>query len=379
MIYFDHSATTHPYSEVLDTFQKVSSRFFANPSSIHSLGGEVEQLLLQATKQIANMLHIQPDTLLFTSGGTEANNLAIKGIALEYKKRGRHIITTSIEHPSILEACKALEKQGFTVTYINPDSKGRIDVEEVRKAITDQTILISIMHVNNELGTIQPIEEIANIAQMNPKLFFHVDHVQGFGKIPFSYTHPGIDLFTVSGHKIHGLKGTGFLYKRNGIRLSPLLHGGGQQQGLRSGTENVAGIVSLARAIRMTFEKMKENPDHIFHLNRIMRQGLEELSDLIVNSPKNSAPHIINLSVPGMKPEVLIHALGEEDIYVSTKSACSSKSKDESAVLAACGLDRSRTTSALRVSFSYSNTEEEVYKFLNTLGNVIYQLKQSLG
>ncbi|MEQ6377832.1 cysteine desulfurase family protein [Bacillaceae bacterium S4-13-56] len=379
MIYFDHSATTYPYSEVLDTFQKVSSRFFANPSSVHSLGGEVEQLLLQASKQIASILHVKANTLLFTSGGTEANNLAIKGTALEHKNRGNHIITTSIEHPSVLEACRSLEEQGFTITYIDPDSSGRIHPDQVKSAITDQTILLSIMHVNNELGTIQPIEEIADIAAKYPKLLFHVDHVQGFGKIPFSFSYPGIDLVTVSGHKIHGLKGTGFLYKRSGIRLSPLLHGGGQQQGLRSGTENVAGIVSLARAIRMTLEKMNRNPVHLIRLNTLLRTGLKEIPGLIINSSEQCAPHIVNFSIPGMKPEVLIHSLGQKDIFVSTKSACSSKSKDESAVLAACGLDRSITTSAIRVSFSYSNTEEEVNEFLNTLKNVIHQLKQSLG
>src|SRR5699024_9277838 len=258
MIYLDNSATTKPHKEVLNSFQQVSERFYANPSSIHSLGGEAEELLRQARIQAAHYLQSQSNEIVFTSGGSEGNNLAIKGIAFKHQKRGKHIITSIVEHPSVLKSCMSLEEVGFDVTYLPVNEAGVISVTELEQAIREDTILISIMHVNNELGSIQPIDEIGKVVQKHPKIFFHVDDVQGFGKVPLSLRENGIDLCTISGHKIHGLKGTGLLYVKNGTSLYPLQHGGGQEHNYRSGTENMAGAVSLVKAIRMIHEQTKQ-------------------------------------------------------------------------------------------------------------------------
>ncbi|MBB6452124.1 cysteine desulfurase [Salirhabdus euzebyi] len=379
MIYLDNSATTSPYKEVLDSFYKVSQGFFANPSSIHYLGGEVEQLLTKAKEQAASLLNVLPKELIFTSGGTESNNLAIKGIALQHQNRGKHIITTQIEHPSVLEACRSLEQFGFDVTYLSVDIEGKVSPEQVKAAIREDTILISIMHVNNEIGTIQPIEEIAAISQQYPKLFFHVDHVQGLGKVPLHLAHEGIDLCSMSSHKIHGLKGTGLLYIKRGTSLYPLVHGGGQQEEIRPGTENVSGIVAMVKALRLTFDNQKNKIDEISKLSRSIRECLAADSRIYINSPKTGAPHIINISVPGYKPEVVIHALGKKDIFISTKSACSSKHSDESAVLAACGLEQSRTMHGFRISLSFYNTEEEINQFCRTFLEVLDELSDVMG
>ncbi len=378
MIYLDNSATTRPYKEVIDSFNKVSQAFFANPSSIHYLGGEVEQLLQKAKMQAAELLHVGHNELIFTSGGTESNNLAIKGIALQHQNRGKHIITSQVEHPSVLEACAALETIGFEVTYLPVTKYGRVNPSELESAIRPDTILISIMHVNNEIGVIQPIEEIANIAQKYPKVFFHVDYVQGLGKIPLSLNHPGIDLCSMSSHKIHGLKGTGILYIKSGTVLFPILHGGGQQSSIRPGTENVAGQVAMVKALRITLEQQHEYK-RLVQLNKLLRSFLLQEEKVVINSPEDGAAHILNFSVPGYKPEVIIHALGKRDIFISTKSACSSKHSDESAVLAACGLNTARTHSGLRISLSYEHTEEEIRQFYQAFKDVLAELQNVMG
>ncbi|WP_102026768.1 cysteine desulfurase family protein [Salirhabdus sp. Marseille-P4669] len=378
MIYLDNSATTRPYKEVIDSFNKVSQAFFANPSSIHYLGGEVEQLLQKAKMQAAELLHVGHNELIFTSGGTESNNLAIKGIALQHQNRGKHIITSQVEHPSVLEACAALETIGFEVTYLPVTKYGRVNPSDLESAIRPDTILISIMHVNNEIGVIQPIEEIANIAQKYPKVFFHVDYVQGLGKIPLSLNHPGIDLCSMSSHKIHGLKGTGILYIKSGTVLFPILHGGGQQSSIRPGTENVAGQVAMVKALRITLEQQHEYK-RLVQLNKLLRSFLLQEEKVVINSPEDGAAHILNFSVPGYKPEVIIHALGKRDIFISTKSACSSKHSDESAVLAACGLNTARTHSGLRISLSYENTEEEIRQFYQAFKDVLAELQNVMG
>ncbi|WP_077299043.1 cysteine desulfurase family protein [Virgibacillus pantothenticus] len=376
MIYLDNSATTKPEASVLKSFEKVSTDFFANPSSIHPLGGESEKLLHQAKDQAATLLEVARSEIVFTSGGTEGNNLAIKGIALEHQHRGKHIITTAVEHASVYEACKSLEKLGFNITYLPVNQDGIINVNDLQAAIQDDTILISIMHVNSELGSIQPIKEVGAIAKKYPKLFFHVDHVQGLGKVPLSLKDSGIDLCTMSGHKIHGLKGTGLLYIRNRTTLFPLFHGGAQEQAKRSGTENLAGAVSFVRALRLILERERTHKHELLQMQQYIRKELEKLPDVFVNTPLHAAPHIINFSVPGVKPEVLIHLLAENDIYISTKSACSSKQTDESKILAACGLPKKRTTSALRVSLTYTNTMEELQQFMGILRRNIQQLKK---
>lgn len=376
MIYLDNSATTQPYPEVLDSFQSVSTQFFANPSSIHQLGGRTENLLAKARDQAAELLNVRRNEVIFTSGGTEGNNLAIKGIAFEHQKRGKHIITSQVEHSSVYDACQNLEKQGFEVTYLPVNEKGVISLVDLKKAIREDTILISLMHVNNELGSVQPTEEIGKVAQNYPKLFLHVDDVQGLGKLPLALKNSGIDLCTMSGHKIHGLKGTGILYVNEGVALSPLFHGGGQEGAYRPGTENVAGAVSMVKALRMSLEKMRMNMDRIRGLNLYLRHELENINGVLINTPEDGAPHIINISVPGLKPETIIHALGEEGVMISTKSACSSKQQEGSRVLSACGFSPERTKAALRISMSYQTSKDELVTFLTVLKKTMDQLKQ---
>src|SRR5690606_32602579 len=286
MIYLDNSATTQPYKEVLETFVTVSEKFFGNPSSLHKIGMEAEQLMERARQQIAEYFQVKPNEIFFTSGGTEGNNLAIKGAAFQFRSRGKHLITTAIEHPSSLEAFRYLETLGFEVTYLPVDEYGLVSVDDLKKAVRDDTILVSIIHVNNEIGTVQPVEEIGAFLKTKRKIIFHVDHVQGATKVPLNLYEANIDLCTVSGHKIHGLKGTGFLFVREGLMLTPLLHGGGQENGIRSGTENVAGIVALAKAVRLSFEKSKTMLARLHELKHYLMQELENIDGVVVNTPK---------------------------------------------------------------------------------------------
>lgn len=378
MIYLDNSATTMPDKSVVESFKKTTELFFANPSSIHQLGGTSEKLLHTAKRQAAELLQVDADEIVFTSGGTEGNNIAIKGIALEHQNRGRHIITSAIEHPSIDEACSSLEKLGFEITVLPVDEKGVVNIRDLERVIREDTILISIMHVNNELGSIQPIKEIGEIAKRYPKLFFHVDAVQGLGKIPLKLKDSGIDLCTFSGHKIHGLKGTGILYIKKATTVFPLFHGGGQENGLRSGTENLAGAVAMVKALRLIKEKESHEYSNLLELGKYLREELKRIAGVRINSPENGAPYIMNISVPGVKPEVIIHMLGEREIYISTKSACSSKQKDESKILAACGLKREEAISGLRISLSYDNTIEEIKRFIQALSEAVNQFKEAL-
>lgn len=366
MIYLDNSATTEPYKEVLETFTTVSEKFYGNPSSLHKTGMEAEQLIERARRLIGNYLGVKPQEIVFTSGGTEGNNLAIKGVAFQYQQRGNHIITTTVEHPSSLEAFRFLETLGFDVTYLPVDENGLVSVQAVKQALRDDTILVSIIHVNNEIGTIQPIEEIGALLKTERKIIFHVDHVQGLTKVPLNIHGANIDLCTVSGHKIHGLKGTGLLYVRERLKLTPLLHGGGQENRYRSGTENVAGIVSLAKAIRLSFEK--SNVDKLYKLKHYVINELEQIDGVILNTPKeHSAPHIVNFSLPRYKPEVLIHALSKKGISLSTKSACSSKQSEASHVILAIGENKERAQSALRISMSFHTEKADCETFIHHL------------
>ncbi|WP_156291484.1 cysteine desulfurase family protein [Oceanobacillus salinisoli] len=378
MIYLDNSATTKPDPAVLESFNQVSRQYYGNPSSIHQFGGTAEKLLITAKKQAAEILQVEKEELIFTSGGTEGNNMAIKGVALEHQNRGKHIITSEIEHPSVFEACESLKKLGFEITYLPVNDKGVISISDLKAAIRDDTILISIMHVNNEIGSIQPIEEIGAIAGNYPKLFFHVDDVQGLGKVPLDLKKSGIDLCTYSGHKIHGLKGTGMLYVNKRTKLFPLFHGGSQESALRSGTENLAGIVAMVKALRLIKEKEKNEIAKMYEMQQFIMNEVKAIDGVNMNTPEEAAPHIVNISVPGIKPEVIIHMLGEQNIFISTKSACSSKLKDESKVLAACGFQADRTTSALRISLSYDNTMEEIKTFIGALKSAISEFKKAL-
>lgn len=375
MLYLDNSATTKPYPEVLSTYLKVTEDYFANPSSLHKLGSEAEMLLNQSRKQVATLLGVQQGEIIFTSGGTEGNNLAIKGAALANKHKGRHIITSSIEHPSVLESFKQLEEfHGFSVTYLPVNGEGIVSLEHLEKAIRDDTILISIMHVNNEVGTIQPIAEIGQMLK-NQNILFHVDNVQGITKVPLDLKNANIDLCTISGHKFHGLNGSGVLFKRSGVDLLPLFSGGSQELQMRSGTESLAGNVALAKALRMATEKAAKRGQHLENLHKQLRVKLMNIEGVVVNTPlKNAAPHIINFSVPAVKAEVLIHFLGEHDIYVSTTSACSSRSKTSSQTLLAMNKPQDIAKSAIRVSLSYESNEEMILTFIDTLSKGIEKL-----
>lgn len=379
MIYFDNSATTKPHDEVIESYQTVSENYYGNASSQHQLGYDANKLLRKGYEQAAHMLGVSDDEIVFTSGGTESNNLAIKGVALRYQKRGKHLVTTSIEHPSVLEAFKALETLGFEVTYLPVDQSGVVKISDVKDAVRKDTILVSVMHVNNEIGSINPINAIGEFLASKKYTFFHVDHVQGFGKVELNIKKAKIDLVSISGHKIHGLKGTGLLYVKKHVELFPLLHGGGQQRNVRSGTENIAGIVSLVKAMRMVSEQQMHHPTHLSELKEQLISRLSTLAQIKINTPEHAAPHIINFSVPGYKPEVIVHALEERRIFVSTKSACASKSPDESAVLKAIDLPSERTKSALRVSFSYQNSEGEVELFYRALQKILRDLSEVMG
>lgn len=377
MIYLDNSATTRPYPEVVESYAKAAQQFFGNPSSVHKPGIQAEQLLRQARKQISSLLGVKPGELIFTSGGTEGNNTAIKGIAYTYRSRGKHIITTSIEHPSVTNVCEQLKKDGFDITYLPVDEHGRVKISDIKQAIRDDTILVSIMHVNNEVGTIQPIEEIGQLLQNYPKIFFHVDQVQGVTKVPLDYYQANVDLATISAHKFHGLKGTGVLFVREGIRFDPLLSGGGQENNFRSGTENTAGIVAMAKALRLAMEASERKIKRMKEIQNYFFTELKKIPEVRVNTPLSfCAPHIINFSVPGFKTEVLITALSERGVYVSTTSACSVQRNEPSKTLLAMGLSEDLASSSVRISLSFENTLEEAQTSMQAIRECIDELNR---
>lgn len=380
MIYLDNSATTKPFDDVIETYIKVAKNYFGNASSIHGIGGQAEKLLSQSRSQIASLLHVKPQEIIFTSGGSEGNNFAIKGIALQYQNRGKHIITTSIEHPSISEACKQLAELGFEITYLPVDEQGRVSIESIKNAIREDTILVSIIHVNNEVGTVQPIEEIGNLLEKYPKIIYHVDHVQGIGKTHLDFNKAKLDLCTISGHKFNGLKGTGVLFVRKGVRIKSLIAGGDQEMQMRAGTENVAGFVALAKALRLTLENREKNIKHLAHLKKTIIEKLSMINGIIIHTPEeNSAPHIINFSIDGLKPEVFVHLLEEQEIYVSTTSACSSKKNEPSKTLLAMGIPIVLANSSIRISLSNQNRLEEVPILIGAIENSIQKLQKVMG
>lgn len=375
MIYLDNSATTMPFKEVITSFVKVSESYYGNPSSLHGLGGEAEKLLTQSRSNVAKLLRVLPQEIVFTSGGSEGNNLAIKGSALFNQKRGRHIITTEIEHPSVSEACKQLIDFGFDVTFLPVSKEGFVSVSDVKDAIREDTILVSMVHVNNEIGSIQPIEDIGELLEAYPKVIFHVDHVQGVGKVPLDIKRAKVDLCTLSAHKFNGLKGTGVLYIRNGLKLSPLISGGNQEMELRSGTENVAGVVALSKALRLTLENSLKNIENMRTIKEKLLEGISSNPLITVNTPdENSAPHIINFSINGLRSEVFVHLLEEEGIIISTTSACSSKNNAPSKTLTAMKIAEKLARSAVRISLSYTNSLNEVDQILSAINKAINKL-----
>lgn len=377
VIYFDNSATTRPHPQVIETMSKAMASYFGNPSSLHRKGVEAENILNQARAVAAGYLGCKPGEIFFTSCGTESNNAAIKGVAFQYQGRGKHIITTQIEHPAVYDVCKQLESSmGYSVTYLPVDHEGRVSLADVQKAMRPDTILVSVMHVNNELGTIQPVEEIGKWLKQFPKVLFHVDAVQGIGKVPLRIKESGIDLLSLSAHKFHGPRGIGILYKREGLIIQPLLTGGGQEAGVRSGTENLPAIAGLAKAFRLLQESGTDEPSRLQRLLEQLREGVSPIEGIQVNTPANgTAPHIMNLSVPGVKAEVLLHALEERGFLVSTKSACSSKANEPSRVLMAIGVGTECASSSLRISLGGDNTADEVAQFIEALRDCVKTLR----
>lgn len=381
MLYLDNSATTNPYPEVIDTYKQVSEKYFGNPSSIHGLGVQSERLLGKAREQAARLLGVSEQEIVFTSGATEGNNLAIKGSAFAQQHRGKHIIATTIEHPSVSEAIHQLEQQfGFEVTWIPVNEKGFVDPDDIKKAIRKDTVLVSTMHVNNEVGTIQPIEKIGQVLKPFPHIIYHVDHVQGIGKVPLNIKKANVDLCTISGHKFHALNGTGILYIKENTPILPLISGGGQEKNLRSGTEHLAGNVSLAKGLRLALDDYEKHISSLMETKQFLMDELAKIDGVVLNTPRDdSAPHIINFSVPGVKAEVLVHMLEEEHIYVSTTSACSSRKKSESKVLLAMGKDKKIAESSIRVSLSIKQTVKDVMPLIDVLPGSIQKLRKIMG
>ncbi|MDF2557021.1 MAG: cysteine desulfurase [Bacillales bacterium] len=377
MIYLDNSATTKPDRSVLESYTKISTDFWANPSSMHQFGGEAGQLVERARSQAASILGVNTSEIIFTSGGTESNNIAIKGIAIQYANRGNHIITSKIEHPSVREPFEQLAENGFRVTYLPVDLDGRISVDDLKNAMTEETILVSVMHVNNEIGTIQPIEEIGAIINKYPKCFFHVDGIQGFGKVPLDLVKSKVDLYSLSAHKFYGLKGTGLLYVRDAIQVASLLAGGNQERRIRSGTVNVAGAVSVAKAMRVSMEKYNKYLSKMKEMHSFLYRELSEINGIVMNSPlAGCAPHIVNFSIPELNNEVFARTLEEKQIYVSTTSACSSKTRALSKVVSELGKGDKVAGSSVRLSLSFETTQEEIETALEVIRESIEKLSE---
>ena len=373
IIYLDNAATTVVNEEVLEAYSKAKKLYFANPGSIHIPGQEASRLLEKAREQILQTLKVKNDELIFVSGATEANNLAIKGYCLKHQNRGKHIIVSNVEHPSVLEVVKQLEEYfGFEVTYLQVNNNGIIEIEDLKKAIRKDTILVSIMAVNNEIGTINPIHDIAMLLKDHPLIVFHSDVTQGIGKIDLPYDD--IDMFSFSGHKIHGLNSSGALIKRKKIELLPLLSGGGQENGVRSGTNDVALAVSLAKAIRLEFEKIVENYRKIVPISQYFKDYLLSHQDLYeLNSGDN--PYIINFSLLTKKASVVVEALSARGIMVSSVSACHAKEEPISYVVQALGKNDLKAHNTIRVSLAGSSTLDDIKALIENLESIIGGLK----
>ena len=377
--YLDNSATTRCLECVTEKMVHVMRTDYGNPSSLHKKGVEAEHYIKEAKTFFAENLKVQEKELYFTSGGTESNNLAVMGAALANQRTGKHLITTAIEHPSVLNVMKYLETCGFRVTYLPVDKNGIVSFDALRDAVSQETILLSVMYVNNEIGSVQPIKEIAQTVRMqNPRVLFHVDAIQAYGKYRIYPKKEGIDLLSVSGHKIHGPKGIGLLYVSEKAKIRPILFGGEQQKGIRSGTENVPGTAGIAEAAKECYRDLEEKTDRMYRLKEKLITGAERLDGVTVNgrTGRDSAPHIVSLSFAGVRSEVLLHALEEKGIYVSAGSACSSNKPSVSQTLQAIGLEKGLLGSTLRFSLSFETTEEEIAYCLEGLKEVLPMLRK---
>lgn len=380
MLYFDHAASTPPYEEVIRTVAEVMAAHYGNPSSLHKLGEESGKLLKKAREVCAGALDVKPGEIVFTSGATESNNLAIKGAAMQYSGRGKHLITTQTEHPSVWECYAQLEKQGWEVTFLPVNSNGRISLQDVLDAVRKDTVLISVMHVNNETGCIQPVAELGQRLKMeHPRVIFHVDGVQGFGKVPLSLKDSGIDLYSLSAHKLRGPRGAGLLVVREGLSLVPLMSGGGQEDRLRPGTENIPAIVGMAKAVRLAKDGEGRRSRLLDNLRKQLIEGIAAWPELVLHSIEDAAPHIVHFSYPGMKSEAFLHMLEEEGFLVSTKSACSSKRAEPSRILLAMGANVAEAESGIRISLSEDHTESDIQGLLNAIEKSVSRVRRLKG
>lgn len=380
MIYLDNCSTTRLRKEVIDAITRSMIDDFGNPSSLHKLGLKSEKKIKESREYIGNFLHVDKDEIIFTSGGTESNNIAIQSAVNKLGKRGNHIITTKIEHPSVLNIMKNYEKQNFRITYLNVDRYGHISLEELKRELNENTILVSIMHVNNEIGAIQPLSDIRKVIdEVNTNTLFHVDGVQGFGKVNISLKNTGIDMYSFSSHKIYGPKGVGGLFIDKKNTISPIVFGGNQERGLRSGTENTSGIIGFGEAVKIMMKNGKEEAEKVSNLKRYFSKRVkEEIQDIKFNTSldDNSSPYILNISFLNTRGEVLLHYLEDKDIYVSTSSACSSKGTEKSHVLSSIGLKNEEIEGAIRFCFSYENTIEDMDYTIKILKESVEEIRQ---
>ncbi|HGQ0529318.1 TPA: cysteine desulfurase family protein [Streptococcus pneumoniae] len=378
MIYFDNSATTRPYPEALETYMQVASKILGNPSSLHRLGDQATRILDASRQQIADLIGKKSDEIFFTSGGTEGDNWIIKGVAFEKAQFGKHIIVSAIEHPAVKESALWLKAQGFEVDFAPVDNKGFVDVEALEDLIRPDTTLVSIMAVNNEIGSVQPIEAISKLLADKPTISFHVDAVQALAKIPTEkYLTERVDCATFSSHKFHGVRGVDFVYIKSGKKITPLLTGGGQERDYRSTTENVAGIAATAKALRLSMEKLDIFRSKTGQMKAVIRQALLDYPDIFVFSDEEDfAPHILTFGIKGVRGEVIVHAFEDYDIFISTTSACSSKAGKPAGTLIAMGVDKDKAQSAVRLSLDLENDMSQVEQFLTKLKLIYNQTRK---
>ncbi len=375
MVYLDYSATTPVHLDVLDSFNKVVKNYIGNPNSLHTLGVDAKKLMDASTKQIATILNVSPREIIYTSGASEANNMAIKGICFKYQNRGKHIITTELEHSSVLETFRYLESLGFSVSYAKLDRYGRVNLDSLKEMIREDTLLVSIASVNSEVGISQDIFEIGKLLSLYPKIFFHSDMTQSVGKEKIDLTY--VDLASMSSQKFYGLKGSGVLYKREKIELEPLIHGGKSTTIYRSGTPALGLIVAFSKALRLSYDGLLQKRKQVEGLNHYFIEKLSKIDGVFINSNSYSIPHIINISVPFVKAEVMLHALEEEEIYVSARTACSSD--DYSKTIYAITGDMERAKSSIRISLSHLTTREEIDLFLDVFKQKVEYFRNLKG
>lgn len=377
MIYLDNAATTKPNQAVLDSFLKVSEKAYYNANSPHQMGLQSEKILLQAKSRVEEMLNLNKNAdIIFTSGATESNNIALKGIALRKKQFANVIITSVLEHPSVLEVMRYLETQGFILKYVNVTPNGQIDINHLEQLMTDNVGLVTCMYVNNVMGQIQPIKEIGSLLKQYPKAHFHVDGVQALGKIPMQLEN--VNSVSFSGHKFNGLKGQGILIIDNKEKIEPTVFGGGQEYGIRSGTVNLAMNVSLVKAMEIAIQNLNELNHRLSRYNKVIRESLSQYKGVYINSPENSAPHILNIAFPGVKGEVLVNAFSKLDIMVSTTSACSSKREKLNEVLLAMDIEDNRIEGSVRLSMGETTTEKDIEQFKDKFKLIYAQIKELL-